>query len=253
MMRKRMQIVDSSESWAITSSLMKPVFHELCIEEIGRGGIRPIGATNSLYREAATVYFEMPDFLLASRERMHLDFPLRQVRRALNRLLKDLRSSEARANVATLAGVFASYRADDVAALEIRSGLPESAANQIMALFEDELYKEMSAGGWLMGLLARVDHAFVVFSRCARQIASSSLFKPIVGLTSKMINAATHIPTPDSEIGSLIAARGFMPPIVQLANSRRDAPYFALAKSAAAPAASPNAFLATARFLYAFV
>ena len=101
--------------------------------------------------------------------------------------------------------------------------MPAEVSDQIMALFEDELYREMSAAGWLIGIPARIDRAIVVFNRCARRVAKSPVFKPIVNLTSKVITAAIHVPIPDSDIGSLIAKRGFMPPIVALQNIRQEA------------------------------
>jgi hypothetical protein len=220
-MRKRLLIVDSDESFLMTCAIMKPVFEELGVKETDRSSI--VGVDRELCNAAAVLYFELPGFLLACREKLQLDFPLLEVRAAIEWLLRDLRSPQARANVATLAGVFSSYRATPVESLEVRSNMPAEVSDQIMALFEDELYREMSAAGWLIGIPARIDRAIVVFNRCARRVAKSPVFKPIVNLTSKVITAAIHVPIPDSDIGSLIAKRGFMPPIVALQNIRQEA------------------------------
>jgi hypothetical protein len=222
--RKRVLIVDSGECLRMTSAIMRPVFEELGMEEENPGcSIRFTRGDRELSEEAAKVYFAMPDFLLACSEKLQLDFPLDDVRTAMDRLLRGLRSPQARANVATLAGVFTSYRATAVAGLAVRSNMPAEASDQVMALFEDELYREMSAAGWLMGIPTRIDRAFVTFNRCARRVACSPVFKPVVHLTSKVITAAVHIPMPDSDLGSLIAKRGFMPPIVALQALRQEA------------------------------
>ncbi len=130
-MRKRLLIVDSDESSRMTSALMKPVFHELGIEEVLRGvSLKSATDGEGLHTAAATLYFALPDYLLACRERLHLGFPLEEIRTAIDRLLDGLQTPPARANVATLSGVFASYRATTVEGLEMRSTMMPGAADQ---------------------------------------------------------------------------------------------------------------------------
>src|ERR1700693_5830516 len=97
-------------------------------------GISISRSNHELSEEAATLYFALPDFLLACREHLQLDFPLERIRTPISRLLRGLRSPEARATVATLSGVFASYQATTVQGLEVQSNMSAVAANQIMDL-----------------------------------------------------------------------------------------------------------------------
>jgi hypothetical protein len=101
--------------------------------------------------------------------------------------------------------------------------MSQESSTIFMNLLEDKVFQEMSAAGWLMGIPARIDQATVRFGRCARRIVNSRSFKPLVNLVSKGISAATHVPMPDSEIGSLIANKGYMPPIVPLTDLREKA------------------------------
>ena len=224
-LRKRMFVVDPQESHEMTSAILKPILNELGIEEDLRGtSLKPsVTANEGLVHLAATVYFALPDFFLACREQLQLDFPLEPVRMAIDHLLLHAREPQARGNLVTLAGIFGSYQRLNVDSLESRSVISDDHSSQLMDLIEDERYRMMSAAAWEMGIPEKVNRAFVVFSRCARRVANSRMFKPLVNLTSKVVTAGVKIPMPDSEIGSLIAKQGFMPPIVPLDSLRQGA------------------------------
>ncbi len=206
-------------------AVMRPVLDELGLEATGYDAVRRIGTPGreGLRDDAVNVYFALPDFLLACREQLQLDFPLSSVQGAIARLRSELREPAGRAAMATLSGVFSSYRPVVVDGLVARSDMAQEAATLFMEILEDEVFREMSAAGRLIGIPAMIDHAIVSFGRCARRIVESRLFKPLLNLASKGISTATHIPMPDSDIGSLVSKSGYMPPIVDLANLRESA------------------------------
>lgn len=211
-LRKRIFVVHPGESWAISRVIMDPILHELGADSHGPG----IMFTKGVVEEAAVVWEALPHFVLACRERLQLDFPLDEVRRSLDLLLQRSRDPQARANIVTLAGIFQSYRTTGIDALELNSGMSPKAAEIVNELLEDELYRKMSSASWKIGVPARIERAVLLFSRYARRIAESRLFKPLANLSSKVISTAVHLPMPDSDIGALVTRTGYMPPIVPL-------------------------------------
>jgi len=204
---------------------MDPILHELGADSHGPG----IMFTKGVVEEAAVVWEALPHFVLACRERLQLDFRLDEVRRSLDLLLQRSRDPQARANIVTLAGIFQSYRTTGIDALELNSGMSPKAAEIVNELLEDELYRKMSSASWKIGVPARIERAVLLFSRYARRIAESRLFKPLANLSSKVISTAVHLPMPDSDIGALVTRTGYMPPIVplRLQGMRAREPYLA--------------------------
>ncbi len=224
-LRKRIHRVKAGDAYKMTTAILMPIFEEVGVD-VDYPGLRFKSLNNKdevLRFATTTLYFQIPDFLLACRHKLCLDFPIDSVLSSLKVLHRKLRSPEARASIVTLLGVFNSYGRTSVEGLKAVSNLPEDAARRIMDLFEDEVYTKMSAARGLMGIPSKVRRASVVCSRLARDLANSAAFKPVVNLASKVVSVATKLPIPDSEIATLMARKGFMPPILSLASERRAA------------------------------
>jgi len=225
LLRKRIHRVNASGVEKMAAAILMPILDEVSAEGDSHALRFKSGVeSDEVLRVAATTLtFGLPDFLLACRHKLHLDFPIDSVLGSSRVLEYKLRSPDARASVATLLGVFSSYQKTSIQGLKAVSRLSDTEARKIMDLFEDAAYMKMSAAQGLMGIPSKVRRASVICSRLARDLADSSAFRPVVNLTSKAVSLATKLPMPDSEIAALIARKGFMPSIVSLADERRAA------------------------------
>lgn len=217
-LQRRVRRVKPGNARAIVSALMEPLFEEFEVLE-DRGALRmrrverPMtDITNSI----AGIYFSLYDYVLACREKLCLDFPILSIRDSLDSLLMNTKNPRGRANLATISGVLSSYKSVQLDGLALRSEFSEDSATLLEELLSDELYRNLSSAAGLMAFPIKLQRACVLSGRLARRIAAAKAFKPVVNLLSKTITAATKIPLPDSEIGSLITREGFMPPIISL-------------------------------------
>jgi hypothetical protein len=155
-------------------------------------------------------------FLVGLEQRAQVDIDLPRFRWALATLRVFCRCPTARAHLAALEGVLACYRPVEAPAVGFRSGARPDQVALFRDLIEDAVYQDLSRSAHLLGVPSRVSRATTLMRRRIRQLSAKPLFRPLLNLASRGIEAATDVPAPDSAFADVLAGDGYLPPIVPL-------------------------------------
>jgi hypothetical protein len=244
-LEKRLTRIDCSNigpAVKVTYAILSPITQEfgLTPEDVDRR----MPSTKRLSDEAAksleTLILYLSEFFLGLRQKCQIDIPLPTIRTALTQLREECRSSEARAHLAVLLGVFASYRPVTVDSLVLRACTRKENIELFAEFVDDEYYRELARYSHGLGWPLRFERSLKSLKRAVRRCLSVSPFRKLVDLSSRGLSTATQLPLPDSDFAASLFQEGYLPPIVSLRapilravadwqrhDSRRSAPWIA--------------------------
>jgi hypothetical protein len=173
--------------------------------------------------------------LLGITDQLHVAVDVDGAAAAVEALRGGCSSSYARANLAILDGVLATYEPVDVPALVARPNAPEDLTRHFVRFVEDETYRELSHEAHLLGVPAKVRRAVALMRRRSEDLLRKPNVQDVVDAGTETLSLATQIPSASaSTISRLLGDTRYLPPLVSLAGAdgrartawREDAPEF---------------------------
>lgn len=241
-LRKHVRGLDAEEARAYrrAAALLRPVTEEFgrgygecgrlaSPEDLSQPSKRSVTSLSGYKRlpqplEEAIVdlFFSMPVFFLGLDEQMQVDLNASMLRDTLRLIRCETRGQTARIVLASLEGIFNTYRQNAV------NGLTASAASTdlvdcFLALVEDREYQELSAYASELGIPERAKRALVLIKRGCKSILLRKPFRQLFTLGTRAIETATQIPLPDSEAAEQLLCKGYLPPFVPVSSAIKEA------------------------------
>lgn len=222
---KILHFADDAEDRALSAKIFLPFFEEFGIETDKhlssfrfRSPPRPENETAAQAAMVASI--QIPNFLTAMREKTHCHFDVLSLLANLDRMLTKSRSSEMRANIAVLKGVFSNYRETTYGSLKARTNSTADMIGLFEELLEHAKYKSLSREVGKLGstkiALATTTHHI---ARVAKDIVQSKVAKGVYDFGATVITTATHIPLPKSDLADSLISEKYFPPIVDMSSA----------------------------------
>ncbi len=140
------------------------------------------------------------------------------------RLKRKVRSSESRAILAIIEGVYRSYSRHDAPALSFLPGATSDHIERFARFVEDETYKRMAEEAGLLGVPARMTHALIRLRRLAADFVRRPEVADVLQLGSRPLEVATSLPTPDpGPLYRLLSKTHYLPPLITMADAHERA------------------------------
>lgn len=177
---------------------------------------RPTAWPETAHLSMAFLYRYLIDYFTAMEHRLHVEFSVTAGKNAASILRSYVEDSRSRALLASLSGLFASYRQCETPGLSIvsRARVSAETLDIFSQLLEDATYRDFSNAAWRLGLPEQQKHAVSSLRRAARKLVTRSPFREILNLVSRIVGVATGAPIPDSDLLSALLQRDYLPPVV---------------------------------------
>jgi hypothetical protein len=219
-MRNYIKITKPTGRYDKTSQkLFEPVFDELGLKAES-GAVRHIRKASEEQKDLVTAaileFFGLPKFLLALDQQAQLNFGLKNTLANLRLIKMGCRSTEARANISALIGLFSEYRSMRHDALILHSGAPEDLVRRFLDFSENLYFQKLSEEIHSLGFIRHSIKAVPKINRLVRKIFNNAASRKLVDLGSKAVTIGTKLPVPDSALGEAIFAKQYLPPLINL-------------------------------------
>ncbi|HEV7564386.1 MAG TPA: hypothetical protein VGO31_00305 [Microbacteriaceae bacterium] len=217
-LRERIIEVDSNlECLEKAAYVLDPVFCEIGVDfeerssdaeqhdvEFAVGALRELG-------------WDFHRFLVGQRHHVQVGLAPEQVMTRIDYLLGVCHEPEARAVLASIAGIFNSYVPLDVPSLTWRSQASPELAQQFARFVENQTYVRMSEAAGLLGIPARMTHGLIRMRRFAADLIARPAVSDVMDLSAASVGTASHLPLPSAKtMRGLLTQSQYIPPLLAL-------------------------------------
>jgi hypothetical protein len=218
LLRDRVVKVDPRcESVEKVAAILGPVYRELRIEFGGVGGITVPAGRDDDAGDLLTLATSLHVLIIGVDYCVQVQGNAEVSLAAAERLKQKVRSSESRAVLATIEGLYRGYSRQVSPALGFRPGLRSEYVEHFARFVEDETYRRMAQEAGLVGVPTRMTHALVRLRRLAADFVTRQEIADVVELGSRPLEAATRLPIPGPGILSrLLSKTRYLPPLISM-------------------------------------
>lgn len=218
--QKRIIYIDPKPSKNTVLALMNPIFKEFNIECRDDGSSFIIREDKSgIASDIPFMQFELYRFFLGLKSQLQIDININKVKQTLAQIRNYSTNPQVRVNVALLCGIFETYRHKTLDSISLRSTASPDLIQIFKEFVEDETYKQLSMNSHSIGFPMRIQRALKEAGRIAKRLFKKKAFKSIIDLSTKSLQVATQIPTPDSKFAEELLQKEYLPPIVSLSST----------------------------------
>lgn len=217
---KHLVKVDDGEKYnKIAVEIFSPFFEEYDLE----GDLSVIKSKRKLSEDeskvlntAFNIMNALPGFIFACKNKTTVHIDIYYLNKLTESLLKDIKSPEMRARLATLKGIFSSYNNTEHDSPIIYSRASEDAAKLFAEFCEDANFQAMSREIRSLGFADKLVHSIPSINKAVRELFLSKSGRKLIDYGSKTVTVATGIPIPDSSLGESLLKENYLPPVVDL-------------------------------------
>jgi hypothetical protein len=155
-------------------------------------------------------------FLLGLEYGLQIDVEIERLKQAVVLLRNHAKTPNARATLATFAGILASYEPHEVGVIEMVPVAQDELVQVFETFLEDETYRAMSEEFHDLGFAHRLKTRLSRIGTLSKRLVHKKVFKNIVDLGTKSVTAATKIPLPEAELGERLLKKKYLPPAISL-------------------------------------
>jgi hypothetical protein len=211
------------------TNIFSSFFDEFGLEVIENGaGVRHTRQSNleeeTTIHAGLSVWFSLPAYLTASREKSHCHFDVKSFLKNLDKLRNGSRSPETRANAAVLQGIFSNYQSLEHGSLKTNLNSAASMIGLFEELLDSPNYKSLSQEVGMLGEASKNAHeAKRNIFRLVKVILKSKIGKGILDYGSTVVSVATGVPLPKSNLAEGLLRDRYFPPIVDISDTIKTA------------------------------
>jgi hypothetical protein len=221
MRRHRVFDVKHDAASQTATELLAPLQQEFGVKLFGPiiGPVSyPANMQEGLGHAISSLYWTLDTFLIGLFNKVQIDIDLAAFLGAAATVRHASRNMMLRTTLASLEGVLRTYRAYDSPAIVARPAAQLELITLFNQLVEDSAYVAASKQASALGIPGRLHRALVLLRRACERVLRRPTYRKTLDLGSRVVEAATHVPVPDSEVAEQLLAqgRGFLPPVVRV-------------------------------------
>ncbi len=222
-LQDRVRIVDrDGASRKLVNHILAPVYEEfeMVVEERSH---HPHIAKQSrdetqfpIVRAVVALHEELYDFILGTHLQLQVGLDFIRLKSAIQFLRRHTRGKDARACLAVLQGVTATYRPLSVSSATLKPAANDDQMYHFRTFVEDQTYRDLSRNTSQLGIPNRVQRATELMARGVRKLTMQPIVKNIISLGRTGMSVATDVPLPETEVVERLIPNGYFPPIISL-------------------------------------
>ena len=223
-LRSRIRKVDKhSEAYEKACYVLSPIIAELGVIIHGQGSVFevPEGVDTKLASALVNVLLGLRKFLIGVDHRCQVPMDATEMIAALRLLRNNLTRSDARANLASIEGIFATYEPLTTPGLHMRRGIEVDRVRAFSAFVTDETYREMAHEAGLLGVPAKATLAILSMRRKVAELLSRPNIGDIYEAGAQVVGAATKVSAPKKPLVErlLTPDAEYLPPLIDLSDA----------------------------------
>jgi hypothetical protein len=218
-LRSRVAVVDDDDSVRKqVAGILAPVGAEFGFSiDVAKGSLTGDSRTpRELVPAIGYLIGPLYDLLLGARYRLQIDIDLERAKASTALLRSAARTPEARANLAVLHSVFASYKSVAIPSLALASAATDEQMERFRWFVEDVTYQHLSRDAGLLGVPEDGDRVLQLLARGIAKLVKKPLFKPFATMASKAISKATPVDVDAGSLAEALLPLKYLPPIIPL-------------------------------------
>lgn len=216
-LKRRVRVVDEDHRiLKMDRSVRAPICDEFGLRRKGGGVTFNKELPKAVKSAVLCLEWEWYHYLLGLTHKLQVDVRITDLQESIRILRECSKSSEARATLATFAGLLSTYETHSVGVIQMIPSSSEGLAEVFEAFLEDTAYQAMSESFHELGFAKEVTTRLLRVGTLSKRLVRKKAFKDVVDYGSKGITAATQIPMPESDLGERLLEQRFLPTIVCL-------------------------------------
>ncbi len=213
---KRVEVAKITASYNQFMALFEPVTEEFSVEfDFGFS----CKTESTVGAAISRIYFDVMDYFIAKNYKTELDIDKKRLSESLELVKNASKSSESRAVLSVLQGIFNTYGGYSINSLRVTSQAKSELIHIFDDLVEDRLYQQASAKTHQIGLPLLAKRSLVLAGRALESFLKKTPFRHVLNLGSRAIEAATTVPMPDSDMAQELLASGYLPPLTKIGDT----------------------------------
>ncbi|MFY9293109.1 MAG: hypothetical protein WAP03_20810 [Methylorubrum rhodinum] len=209
---------DECRAREIVIHIFDPIFNDIGIETDNGIGFRRINSNleEEIFQDAVCSFCDLITFITAIFCKSQVQLDIDTMNRQLLNLLKHLGQPKARAQIACILPVFASYQKLEIDGLCINHSKNIDLADRLHEIIRSVEYQALSESRFNLGIGHTLSIVTSDIKQKIKNLLARRSAKSVLGYSSSIASAATGIPIPKSDLVESFLGENFLPPTVDL-------------------------------------